>query len=572
MKSKNKKWVIIVGIIIILIFSLNTILDSVVSNIANTQLEAINKKGELKVSFGDIKLNVFAGNLNLKDVKFIPDSLFYENFKQGKTEKASLSQFEMSELKIKGFGIYDLLVKNEISVNNIVAKGLKLDLYKLNEPKAKNDNESTEKKKKKTDSIFIEGIDKIDFNSIIFDDFELNLLDVKTADTLFAYSEEECEILGVKLDAHAEIDDYFVVNKDDLKVNFKEQEIISGDGNTKITLSEIKYDYKTSSLLVSNFSMQPRMDKAKLASTYRYNSEVYQAETKSIHLKGFHLDSILRTGIIKIDTILVDAPIVGIYKDQTKPFNLNKRPKFLNQKLKASKLPLNIEKVIIQNGTFSYWEKHPNFKELMTVDISNLNVLVSNVTSLKDSLENGNDLVLNVKGNLCNTAPINLDIFMDYNTWNNSYSFTGTIGKAKFTDFNPAIYPAAGIKFSKGTLNSIQFTVHGTPTGSSGKMSMLYENLEADLSNAKKEKKGLSWIANTVLVESNPSKKGKLKVAEVNFERVPYKGFTNLLWKSVQSGLMNTILPIGKHKKYDTAQRAEAQVKHSKKKKKKRKD
>lgn len=569
MKSKNKKWFFVLGIVIILLFSLNTILDSVVSNMVDTQLEEINKKGEIKVTIENIKLNVFAGNLNLKNVSITPDSLFFEKFKEGKTEKASASEFVMSELKIQGLGIYDILVNSDVSANHIIAKGVKLNLYKSEDHHPSKKEKSTEEKQEKIDSIFIKGVDKIDFKSIILDDFELNIINAKSADTLFAYIEKECEILGVKLDAHAEIEDYFVVNKDNLKVNFKEQEILTADRNNRIVLKAIKYDYKTSSLLISNFSMQPTIDKAKLAATYRYNSEVYEVETKSIYLKGFRLDSILRTGIIKIDTVLVDAPIVGIYKDQTKPFNLNKRPKFLNQKLKASKQPLNIEKVIIQNGTFSYWEKHPEFKELMTVDISNLNVLVSNVTSIKDSLENGNELVVNVKGNLCNTAPINLDIFMHYNTWNNSYSFTGNIGKAQFTDFNPAIYPAAGIKFSNGTLNSIQFTVHGTPTESSGKMSMLYDNLEADLSNTKKEKKGLSWLANSVLLASNPSKKGKLRVAEINFERVPYKGFTNLIWKSVQSGLMNTLLPIGKHKKFETAEKAEAQVKHSRKKHKK---
>lgn len=569
MKSKNKKWFFVLGIVIILLFSLNTILDSVVSNMVDTQLEEINKKGEIKVTIENIKLNVFAGNLNLKNVSITPDSLFFEKFKEGKTEKASASEFVMSELKIQGLGIYDILVNSDVSANHIIAKGVKLNLYKSEDHHPSKKEKSTEEKQEKIDSIFIKGVDKIDFKSIILDDFEFNIINAKSADTLFAYIEKECEILGVKLDAHAEIEDYFVVNKDNLKVNFKEQEILTADRNNRIVLKAIKYDYKTSSLLISNFSMQPTIDKAKLAATYRYNSEVYEVETKSIYLKGFRLDSILRTGIIKIDTVLVDAPIVGIYKDQTKPFNLNKRPKFLNQKLKASKQPLNIEKVIIQNGTFSYWEKHPEFKELMTVDISNLNVLVSNVTSIKDSLENGNELVVNVKGNLCNTAPINLDIFMHYNTWNNSYSFTGNIGKAQFTDFNPAIYPAAGIKFSNGTLNSIQFTVHGTPTESSGKMSMLYDNLEADLSNTKKEKKGLSWLANSVLLASNPSKKGKLRVAEINFERVPYKGFTNLIWKSVQSGLMNTLLPIGKHKKFETAEKAEAQVKHSRKKHKK---
>lgn len=565
MSSKYKKWGIVLVIIIILVFSLNTILSSVVSNVVNTQLEEINKKEEVTVSIENIKLNVFAGNLHLTNVSITPDSLFFENFKEGKTGKASTSEFEMSDLTIKGFGIYKLLAKNEISANTIIAKGLKLNLYKSDDHKS---HKSTPQKSKKIDSIFIKGIEKIDFKSILFDDFEFNLMDVKSADTLFAYSEKECEIIGVKLDAHAEVDDYFVVNKDDLRVNFKEQEILTADGNNSIVLKNIKYDYKTSSLLILNFSMQPTIDKEKLAATYQYNSEVYQAETESIQLKGFHLDSILRTGIIKIDTVLVTSPIIGIYKDQTKPFNLNKRPKFLNQKLKAMKQPLNINEVIVKDAMFSYWEKHPDFKELMTVDISDLNVQISNVTSIKDSLNNGKELVIKVNGKLCNSASVNLDIMMDYGSWKDSYSISGNIEEAPFTDFNPAIYPAAGVKFSGGTLNSIEFKVSGTPSGSQGRMKMFYKDLEADLSNADKDKKGMSWVANTVLITSNPTKKGKFRIAEIEFERVPYKGFGNLLWKSVMSGMMNTLLPVGKRKKYDTAARVsekESKKKHRKK-------
>ena len=66
----------------------------------------------------------------------------------------------------------------------------------------------------------------------------------------------------------------------------------------------------------------------------------------------------------------------------------------------------------------------------MTLDISDFNVEISNITSLKDSLATGKNLKINLKGNICNVAPMNLDILMHYATWNNSYSFTGGIGKA----------------------------------------------------------------------------------------------------------------------------------------------
>lgn len=563
MKRSTKKWSILLGVLIVLFFSINSILAVVVSTIVNTQLEEINKQGKFKVSVGKISLNVFVGNLNIKNVNVKPDSLFFENFKEGNTQKASTSEFILSDLKVRGFGIYDVLINKEIHVRKIIAKGLQLNLYKSDKHYEKHVSDLNDKK---SDSLFIKGINEIDFNSIVFDDFEVRVMNAQTADTLFLYKEKECEISGIDLIAHPTIKNYFEIDKEDLTINLDKQEIQTNDGNYKLFLNKITYDYKTRSLLLANFKMNPTIEKEKLASTYRYNSEVYEFETGAIQLKGFHLDSILRTGIIKIDTVLVEHPIIGIYKDQTKPFNLNKRPKFLNQTLKALKQPLHIEKVLIQNGLFSYWEKHEGFNELMTLDITDLNAEISNVTSLKEHLTSGSNLTMNIQGKLSKVAPFQLDILMHYNTWNNSYSFKGIVGEANFIHFNPAIYPAAGIKFDGGKLQSMNFTVHGTPAGSSGKMTMLYTNINGNFIKEHKKKKAISWIGNSLIVDSNPSKRGNLRVAEIEFERVPYKGFGNLLWKSVMSGMVNTINPLGKHEKHKIENEKVAKVKHTKRK------
>lgn len=545
-KFSLKKWGIVFAVIVVSVFTINTIIRSLVSNIVATQVEEINKQGKLKVAVGTIQLNIFAGNLTLKNVWVKPDSLYFESFKQGFSDKATATEFILSELKIRGFSSFDLLVKKEVHANKIIAKGLLVNLFKSDKTiKVEKEAEAS----KKLDSIFIKGINKIDFKSIVFDDFELKISNVQSNDTLFLYNGKQCEISGINLEEHAAVENYFVVNKENIQVNFDKQEIVTKNGDYKIVLNSIKYNFKTSSVLVSNIKMNSTIEKEQLASTYAYNTEVYQFETDAIQLKGFYLDSILRTGIIKIDTILVEHPIIGIYKDQTKPFNVYKRPEFLNQKLKKLQQPLRIEKLIVNNGLLNYREKHKNFNELMTLDISELSAEISNITSLKSDLKSNDKLTINLKGNVCKVAALNLDIFMSYNTWNNAYSFTGSIGNANFTDFNAAIYPGTGINFSAGNLNSMQFTVQGTPIGSTGKMTMLFENLEADFATKEKNKKGLSWIANAVLVDSNPSKKGKLRVAEIEFERVPYKGFGNLLWKSVLSGMVNTILPVGRNKK-----------------------
>ena len=61
-----------------------------------------------------------------------------------------------------------------------------------------------------------------------------------------------------------------------------------------------------------------------------------------------------------------------------------------------------------------------------------------------------------------------------------------------------------------------------------------------------RKNKLLSWAANTVIHVSNPGKNNKVRIASMEFERVEYKGFGNYVWKTLLSGIMNTILPTGK--------------------------
>ena len=46
--------------------------------------------------------------------------------------------------------------------------------------------------------------------------------------------------------------------------------------------------------------------------------------------------------------------------------------------------------------------------------------------------------------------------------------------------------------------------------------------------------------------KGNPGKNDKVREVIMSFDRVEYKGLGNYLWKTIQSGLVNTIAPIGK--------------------------
>jgi hypothetical protein len=180
--------------------------------------------------------------------------------------------------------------------------------------------------------------------------------------------------------------------------------------------------------------------------------------------------------------------------------------------------------------------------------MSDINASINNISSLKDSISIDKDLTIDFKAILIST-PIETFIKMPYNSADGRFYFSGnTLGTTKFTFFNSTVLPAIGVKLIGGRLDGINWDAVGNSTAMDGNFTMLYTDLEVELfKKDNSTNKALSWIANSLVKSSNPSKNGNTIVSTMHFERVPYKGIGNYLWKSIQSGIVNALVPTGKH-------------------------
>ena len=109
--------------------------------------------------------------------------------------------------------------------------------------------------------------------------------------------------------------------------------------------------------------------------------------------------------------------------------------------------------------------------------------------------------------------------------------------------------PSSSIKFESGRVYELNFNGQGNSTTTTGDFVMRYDNLKTIIlrKDAMLTNKTFSWIANSAVRKENP-KNGKLKTAEIDFNRVPYKGFGNYMVKSIESGLINSVYPFGKRR------------------------
>ena len=543
----------IVLVILIVGLSLNFILGSFVSSAVNSQLKIINTKNHLDISIETVKVNVFSTTIILKGIDIKPDSTVQSAFDTGNSDKASIYEFKIADLRLRGVGLAKILFEKHLALRRIIVKGISLDIVKGTK-KTKSTAQVTHKKKSiSIDSLHIGYFNQIDLSKIDIEQYSLNIINAHMGDTATSYKGDKLDLNGIRLDAYEGIEGVFHFNTEKLNLKLRRQRYDLKGGDYFLYFEKLDFSFSDSLIKISDFQFKPTRDKFELASSFKYTKEVFDVDLSSLSIHGLKVGNAIKTGVVDIDSIVVDALNIAIFKDKNQPWDYNKRPQFIQQKLKKLKQPIYIDKVIVKNSKLKYSDRAKGAKDIMVVDITNMNAQLNFVTSIRDSLRSGKDLTINLKGKLMDSSPLNLDIVMPYTSRVDTFYFSGSLGKAQFKVFNPAIYPAAGIKFTQGTLNSVFFSCSASPKASAGTMTMLYSEMEAEVIKKEVEEnsKALTWIANAVIPTSNPSKKGKTTIAKISVDRVEYKGLGNLIWKSVQSGLVNTINPFGKVVKED---------------------
>jgi hypothetical protein len=102
------------------------------------------------------------------------------------------------------------------------------------------------------------------------------------------------------------------------------------------------------------------------------------------------------------------------------------------------------------------------------------------------------------------------------------------------------------ININSGKINSIDFNLTGNNTSAKGKFVMKYEDLKVDVLKRDKntnlvKKRGLASLAANLVVENkNPGSSG-LRVMHPEYNRNIYKSFFNLVWKTIFTGMKETV-------------------------------
>jgi len=536
-KLIHKKSLAIILIFTLLLVSINSIVSNIIQHKISDLLVKENSKYYV-TTVEEVHFKALKRSIVLNNVFLSPTSKSFSNLKNKKTKNPNLQKIQISSLELNGIHLLKILFKNKIEINNLIINNLLFQEFKNSKIK------SPPKKDLNIDSIYIKNINGFKINKINVNNLIFQITDVSTNKISFQNKPVSFNLTGFELEEYK--DDYFRLFPLNNKFEIDKINIDFPDKKYNFSMEAVTVEFEKDIVNIKNLSYNPLIKRTDLSNTYKFNTAIFNVKVEDVKLYNFSIGKLIANKGLFIDSISIFNLDLKIYKDKRKPFDLEKRPTLPHLALKQMKTPLLIQKIKISNSNILFEQRLEKGDLLMTVSLDKLNANISNISSIKKYRES--PLKVHLTSKLMNSSNMKIDITMPLKNGQDMFYFNGSLSPTKFKYFDSVIVPAIGIKILQGDLDHLSFSASANSTSSNGKMTLLYHDLEAEVfkSKSNEENKFLSWTVNHVVHTSNPNKKGHKREAIMHTERVIYKGYINYLWKTIQSGITNTIAPMGK--------------------------
>lgn len=243
--------------------------------------------------------------------------------------------------------------------------------------------------------------------------------------------------------------------------------------------------------------------------------------------------------------MLVSGLDVDIYRDKETPFDETRRPKMLQDLIKSLKTPVLLDSLALSNSKISYSERTATGDREGKINFSDIHTRLMPFTNMKAS--NGLVPDFNLDGTATVQDSCRLKVSMNYRMSDpeNLFTVSGSLNPFNMRILNPVLEPLALISIKSGKVNHFQFDFSANQTSASGQLYFGYDDLKITVLEMKdgsaKEARFASFLANSLLLRGKNPRGKELLPDEISFQRDQKRSLLNYWWKSVFSGVRNTL-------------------------------
>jgi len=311
------------------------------------------------------------------------------------------------------------------------------------------------------------------------------------------------------------------------------------------TIGETYYSSADNRVTAKDIRIIPNFSKESHQKQVGFQSDYFSGKVDSVSISQPNIRRWFDQEELAGKYLSINGLNVDIFRDKKMPFDESRRPKMLQEMIKSLKIPVSVDSLILANAKVTYSEKSASGDLEGKIGFSKIHVRMMPFTNIKAV----NGVIPDFK--LDGTATIQdsseLKVSMNYlmNSPENLFKVKGSLSQFNMRIVNPVLEPLALVSIRSGKVNRFDFDFSANQASSNGQLFFGYDDLKISVLEMKdgntKESKFASFLANSLLLRSKNPRGKELLPDEIAFTRDQKRSVLNYWWKSIFSGIRNTL-------------------------------
>lgn len=363
----------------------------------------------------------------------------------------------------------------------------------------------------------------------------------------------DIELLGVRIDEDASIEDVRGLYTDDIRLRVSDVETRQLGGNT-LHLGELTASSKEEKVTLAGFGYAPTATIAEYLSRPTVpEGDRVNVLVDSLAIDGLAFSRYMAAGEIFVRGITVDGFRVDVLSDKHKPSRPRQgRAPMPHDFFQSLDTTLTVEEVVLRNGQVTYSERAADGNTPGTVTFGELNARIANVSNDPARMSADTPLVLEATTRANDAASVSVQWRIPVLSPAPTMTTKAQIAAFDPRVLNPTLEPLLGVRVNSGHIDSIAYEIDYGPAGMQGEVDAYYSDLKVQLLDKNTRKRGLGkkilgFVANAIAIRgSNPGRPGQAPHRGVVNEPIePGDAFFKLIWVGLRDGMAEVAARIG---------------------------
>lgn len=492
-----------------------------------------NKKNTLdidSVTFNNLKQKLNINNVHL----LIKDKAF--------DQKISMEELAINKLTLSGLQLGELIINKKFIGKHLLINKPQITLFN------NKSNKFSKKSKLSELNLYTKikpSLKLVDIKKIITDSIKLNLITQEGINiSNKTYNKMHANITALLIDSLHQHDGR-LFSADDITFHIKNYNTNIGDSLYHLSTNDLGFSTGRKSIFAKQINIHPNYSRKQYANKVHKEFNLNYVQAKELSVEQVDLIELIDNENMIAKKINIDSIKYINYKNKKYALDSVEQLALPLDVIWKSKHLIDIDTIEVNNSYLAHEVLGKNARNTGFVDFTNVNIALTNLTNIPDSIKQDSITKLLINAHLMDNALLKASFHFPILSPIGEYAYMGNLNNFQMSSINPLIENLFFVSVKSGKLDSLNFYVIANDEYASGNMKMFYNSLKINLINKKKKdslivaKRGLfSIFANSIIRNKNKRFKTNNRIY---FERNIYRSVINYWTLSILSGMRTAL-------------------------------